>query len=333
MRILKTAIITGAAGQDGLILGKILCENDYRVVGYVKNHRQLDRLKNFNCKVEGKILENPSVDLIRSEIFLTQPSEIYNLAAVSSVAESWINQDLCDNTNFNYAELWLKALHIENLRSVKFYQASSSEMYGNSIGVIKNELSDFNPVSPYAKSKLKTHELVQKYREEYHLFAATGILFNHESPLRDKRFVSRKITSSVAQIALGNLKKIELGNIAILRDWGWAPDYVRAMRLILKETEASDFVIASGTSYSVENFLTFAFELANIRNWQDYVLINKTLFRPNEILEIVGDSHKAQLKLGWKPRTNFYTMIERMLKYDFDVAKHKIAPDLWCDFQ
>jgi GDPmannose 4,6-dehydratase len=324
---MKKAFITGITGQDGYYLSKMLLEKDYQVHGTIR------RASNFNTTridpLISKYSQENKLNLYYSDLLdssslgnlITKisPDEIYNLAAQSHVAVSFQNPIYTTQSGNLGTISILEALRNLNKPS-KFYQASSSEMYGGEKKEFLNEQSDFNPKSPYAASKVFSFNSTKIYRESYGLFCSNGILFNHESPYRGETFVTRKITRAVGRISVGIQEKLTLGNLDAERDWGFAGDYVEAMWKILNHSEADDFVIATGESHSVKEFVKTAFDYVNL-NYEDYVVISDKYFRPNEVNYLLGDSTKARDKLDWKPKTNFTELIRMMIDSDLEMAK------------
>jgi GDPmannose 4,6-dehydratase len=261
---------------------------------------------------------------INSAIRQAEPDEVYNLAAQSFVGASFQQPILTSDITGLGTLRVLDSLR-ENMPDAKFYQASSSEMYGNYPG-IKDENTVFRPRSPYGVAKVFAHHMTNHYKEAYKIFASCGILFNHESPLRGLEFVTRKITYGFAQIKYKKQEKIKLGNIYAKRDWGFAGDYVEAMWLMLQQKEPDDYVIATGESHSVEEFLTLAAEFTDLGDWHNIVEIDETLQRPTDIDELIGDSTKARNQLGWKPKMDFKDLVKSMVEHDLEMTKLTIDP-------
>jgi len=315
---MKIALITGTTGQDGSYLSELLLSKNYKVIGIkrrtsVLNTSNVDHLySNPNFKLlYGNMNDTGSMYRLLSE---HKPDEIYNLAAQSHVRTSF---DVPEETVDTVAMGTMRLLEaVKNVvPNAKFYQASSSEMYGDNMDPMKNEFTPMTPASPYAAAKLFGHNLVRNYREGYGLHASSGILFNHESPRRGETFVTRKITRAVARIKLGKQDKIFLGNLDAKRDWGFAGDYVEAMWLMLQQDKPDDYVIATGECYSVRDLLEVAFGLAEL-DYKKYVEIDPRLYRPHEVPFLQGDSSKAQGTLGWKPKTSFDELIKMMYLAD-----------------
>lgn len=320
----KVAVITGVNGQDGSYLAEFLLGKGYRVVGLRRSpssstHRIESILSNPNFELE--ICDVSDVSRTNHIVKTYLPDEIYNLAAQSHVGISF---QMPEHTAETICQGTMNLLNV--IKSVspktKFYQASSSEMFGISKGSGPNgfnENSPFKPVSPYALSKVYAHYCSQMYRSAYGLYASSGILFNHESPRRGETFVTRKITIGAARIREGLQDKLVLGNIDVKRDWGFAGDYVEAMWLMMQQPEADDFVISTGKEHTVREFLQVVFHHAGLGSYEDYVVVDPKLFRPNEIPSLVGDSSKAHSILGWKPEVDFATLAKMM--YDYDLSK------------
>ena len=321
---MKTALIFGLTGQDGAYLSQFLLKKGYNVFGTFRrtSHKcfeRLDEMKTFEKVTRIKAdLADPSS--IQSAIRQSQPDEIYNLAAQSFVGASFTQPLLtADITGLGTLRV-LDAIK-ENAPSAKFYQASSSEMFGNSPGM-KDENSPFKPRSPYGAAKVFAHQIANHYREAYNIFACCGILFNHESPLRGIEFVTRRITWNLARIKSKKIKNFTLGNIYAKRDWGFAGDYVESMWQMLQQDKPDDYVVATGESHSVEEFLTLASEYAGLGDWHDFVKIDEFNMRPTDIDELTGDSSKARKKLGWKPKMEFNDLVKHMVYHDIDYFKN-----------
>lgn len=324
---MKKAFITGITGQDGSYLSEILLEKGYEVHGTVRrsssiNTDRIDHLiskhsedKKFNLHY-GDLTDPNSVNNLVSKI---NPDEIYNLGAQSHVAVSFVNPLFSTQTSSVGIIPLLES--VKNLdKEIKFYQASSSEMYGGAERKKLNENDQFDPKSPYAAGKLFAHNLTKIYRDSYQLFCSNGILFNHESPRRGETFVTRKITRAVTRIHLGIQKKLTLGNLDASRDWGYAKDYMEAVYMILQHKKPDDWVIATGETYTVREFLETSFTYFNL-DWEDYVLQDGRYFRPNEVEYLHGDISKASKELKWKPKTSFNKLVEIMLEEDLKLAE------------
>lgn len=314
----KKALIFGLTGQDGTYLADFLIKKGYSVSGTYRrtSHKCFERLELFDIMNNVELINADLTDQIsiNNAIKETQPDEIYNLAAQSFVATSF-KQPLLTSDVTGVGALRIFEAVKEFCPTSKVYQASSSEMFGNS-DEIKNEDSRLFPASPYGVAKVYAHKSAQLYRNAYDLFVSCGILFNHESPYRGLEFVTRKITSAIGKIKSNKQKNLHLGNIHAKRDWGFAGDYVEAMWLMLQQKSPSDYVISTGKSHSVEEFLQKSFEYADLGDWHDYVEIDKKYFRPYDIEDLVGDSSKAKKELGWEPKMSYEKLVEHMVDYD-----------------
>lgn len=317
----KTAVITGISGQDGAFLADLLLKKSYKIVGVapVIFNKELWRLENFGIRdklilIRGDITNN---DLIEGVLKRYKPDEFYNLAGQSSVGKSWENPKLTFKINGKAVAEILKRIKKYSPRT-RFFQCSSAEIYGNSRKVITEKSSGFKPVNPYGKSKLFAHLAVQKFREKEGLFACNGILFNHESPFKNDFTVSKKIVRGVVRIVAGLDKKIVLGNLNTKRDWGYAGDFVRVMWLMLQQKKPSDFVICTGVSFSIKQFVAEAFWQVEIKNWRSFVEIDKDLFRKNEVKNMRGSCRRVKRLLGWKPEVNFKRLVKLMLDYELE---------------
>lgn len=321
------AFITGITGQDGYYLAKLLLEKGYEVHGTVRRSSLINtsRIDNLISKyVNEKKLTLHYSDLLDSTsltnlINSIEPDEIYNLAAQSHVAVSFKNPLYTSQTSTIGPVALLEVIKNSN-KKIKYYQASSSEMYGGIDENKLNEESKFIPKSPYAVGKVFAHEMTKVYRESYDLFAVNGILFNHESPFRGETFVTRKITRAVGRISCGIQSKLTLGNLSASRDWGFAGDYVEGMWLMMQHSNPDDWVLATGESHTVEEFLKLSFGKVNL-NWEDYVETNEKYYRPNEVGFLLGDSSKAQNELGWELKTSFDQLVNMMVESDIELAK------------
>lgn len=318
----KRALITGISGMDGSHLADFLLTKDYDVFG-------LERRSSTRQRVNTKHLENKITflmgdlsdqnSLLRA-IKVVEPHEFYNIGAQSFVAESWNTPEQTSDITGLGVLRCLEAIR-ESGMSIKFYQASSSEMFGGMESGIANENTYFYPRSPYGVSKLYGHWITRNYRESYSMFNCSGILFNHESERRGLEFVTRKITNGVAKICLGMDNKIRLGNIGAKRDWGYAPDYVRAMWMMLQQDAPDDYVIATGEVHSVEDFLTVAFNYVGIDDWKSYVEIDQRYIRPADVYYLKGDPAKAKEVLKWEPTVSFIEIVQRMVENDLRVCR------------
>ena len=321
------AFITGITGQDGYYLAKLLLEKGYEVHGTVRRSSLINtsRIDNLISKyVNEKKLTLHYSDLLDSTsltnlINSIEPDEVYNLAAQSHVAVSFKNPLYTSQTSTTGPVALLEVIKNSN-KKIKYYQASSSEMYGGIDENKLNEDSKFIPKSPYAVGKVFAHEMTKVYRESYDLFAVNGILFNHESPLRGETFVTRKITRAVGRISCGIQSKLTLGNLSASRDWGFAGDYVEGMWLMMQHSNPDDWVLATGESHTVEEFLKLSFDKVNL-NWEDYVETDEKYYRPNEVGFLLGDSSKAQNELGWELKTSFDKLVNMMVESDIELAK------------
>lgn len=326
---MKKALITGITGQDGYYLSKLLLDKNYEVHGTIRrsssiNTSRIDPLiseysntKQFNLHYSD-LLDSASLSLLLNEI---QPDEVYNLAAQSHVAVSFKNPVISTQTSTLGVLSLLEPLRTFN-KEVKFYQASSSEMYGGSEDKILNEDSLFDPKSPYAAGKVFSHNLNKIYRESYDMFCVNGILFNHESPHRGETFVTRKISRAVGRIKLGLQSKLTLGNLEAVRDWGYAGDYVEGMWKMMQYDKPDDWVLATGKAYKVSDFAKSAFDSVNL-NWEDFVVSSKRYERPNEVHYLLGDSSKAKNLLNWKPKVDFDGLVKLMVEEDIELAKQE----------
>ena len=317
----KRALITGITGQDGSYLAELLLAQGYTVAGMVRrsstvNYERVGHLMGDIEFVPGDLLDQMSL-LGALEEF--QPDEVYNLAAQSFVQTSFTQPVLTGETTALGVTRLLDAIRMVN-PEIRFYQASSSEMFGQAQEVPQVETTPFHPRSPYGVAKVYGHWITINYRESYDLYACSGILFNHESPRRGLEFVTRKITNAVAQIALGQADSLALGNLDAQRDWGFAGDYVEAMWLMLQQDTPEDFVICTGETHSVREFLEVAFGRVNL-SYEDYVTIDERFFRPAEVDLLVGDASLAKEKLGWTPKTDFTTLVTDMVDADLALLK------------
>ena len=329
---MKKALITGITGQDGSYLAELLLEKGYEVHGIIR------RSSSFNTDRIEHIYQDPhepgqrfflhygdlaDAESVRKLIYKVQPDEIYNLGAQSHVKVSFEIPEYTSNIDALGTLRILEAIrdYQEHLgKAVKFYQASSSEMYGAVLETPQNERTAFNPRSPYGCAKVFGFFITKNYRESYGLFACNGILFNHESPRRGETFVTRKITRGIAGILKGEQEKIYLGNLAARRDWGYTPEYVLAMWLMLQQPQPDDFVIATGETHRVEDFVRTAFELVGITDWQKHIGVDPRYYRPAEVDLLQGDITKAKTTLGWQPKVKFGELVTIMLEADLKAA-------------
>ena len=326
---MKKAFLTGITGQDGYYLTKLLLEKGYSVHGTVRrsssiNTSRIDSLI-ANYQKEGQLnlyysdlLDSSSLNSLINKI---KPDEVYNLAAQSHVAVSFENPLYSTQTGTIGSVSLLEA--IKNVdKEIKYYQASSSEMYGGGSKESLNEESLFDPKSPYAASKVFAHNMTKIYRDSYNLFCVNGILFNHESPHRGETFVTRKITRAATRISLGIQSKLILGNLDASRDWGFAGDYTEGMWMMMQHENPDDWVLATGETYTVKDFLEITFKKLNL-NWEEFVETSEKYLRPNEVDYLLGDASKANKKLRWKPKTSFTNLVDLMIESDLHLAKRE----------
>jgi len=318
---MPTAFITGITGQDGRHLAEFLHGKGYKVYGMMKGQH--------NPRAEMIREEFPFIDIVPGDLTdlsslvaaleQTQPDEVYNLGAISFVAMSFNQAELTANVTGLGVLRMLEAVRMvggATNNPIRFYQASSSEMFGKVREVPQTEMTPFHPRSPYGVAKVFGHHLTVNYRESYGLFACSGILFNHEGPRRGLEFVTRKITNTAARIKLGIEKELVLGNIDAKRDWGFAGDYVKAMWLMLQQSEPDDYVIATGETHSVEEFLTLTFDKVGLGDWRPHVRQDSKFFRPAEVDLLIGDPTKAKDRLGWVPEVSFEQLVTMMVEHD-----------------
>lgn len=332
----KKALITGITGQDGSYLAELLLEKGYEVYGIIRrsssfNTQRIDHIYqdphaagNRLHLVYGDLADAGSIFSILSDI---RPDEIYNLAAQSHVRVSFDVPEYTGDVVALGAERILEAMHKLGLKDTRFYQASSSEMFGKVQAVPQTEETPFYPRSPYAVAKLYGHWITKNYRESYGMYACSGILFNHESPRRGETFVTRKITHAVARIQAGLQDKLYLGNLDSKRDWGYAKEYIEAMWLMLQQDEADDYVIATNETHTIEEFLEEAFGHVGLK-WQDYVEIDPRYYRPAEVDLLIGDATKAKEKLGWEPKTKFKELVTLMVDADVEALKKQMSGEV-----
>jgi GDPmannose 4,6-dehydratase len=317
---MPTALITGITGQDGAYLAQFLLGKGYRVVGMLRRSASADvigeRLRWLGVLQDVELLDGDMTDLssLIRVMRAARPDEVYNLAAQSFVFASWQQPLLTGNVTGLGAVNVLEAIRLSE-SSARFYQASSSEMFGLIQAVQQSERTPFYPRSPYAAAKVYAHWMTVNYRESFGMHASSGILFNHESPLRGIEFVTRKVTDGVARIKLGLERELPLGNLEAKRDWGHARDYVRAMWLMLQQKSASDYVVATGRTTSIREFCRMAFEHVGL-NYQDHVVVRSDLLRPAEVDILLGDASKARETLGWLPETSLEDMVAEMVEAD-----------------
>jgi len=325
------ALITGITGQDGAYLAELLLEKGYEVHGTVRRSSSIntDRIDGLISKYfdnnqlslhYSDLLDSASITNLLNNIF---PDEVYNLAAQSHVSVSFTNPIFTTQTGTLGSISILEAIrHLD--KDVKFYQASSSEMFGGSSKELLNEQSLFDAKSPYGASKVFAHEITKIYRESYDLFGVNGILFNHESPMRGETFVTRKITKAVGRIHVGIQERLTLGNLDASRDWGYAKDYVKGIWQMMQYDLPDDWVLATGISKTVREFAKAAFSSVGL-NWEDYIDVSEKYFRPNEVDYLLGDATKAREKLNWEPSVNFEKLVEIMVQHDILEAKKDFA--------
>ena len=320
---MKSALITGITGQDGFHLTELLQSKGYKIFGLLNGQRN-SRVVEFSNKFpDVELLAGDLTDfssLMRS-IDISKPNELYNLGAISFVGMSFKQPELTANVTGLGPLRLLEAIRTLGAeQEIKFYQASSSEMFGKVLEIPQTETTSFYPRSPYGVAKVYAHQICVNYREAYGMHVSCGILFNHEGEYRGEEFVTRKITKAVAQIARGKLDKIRLGTLEPKRDWGYAGDYVEAMWLMLQQKTPDDFVIATGKTHSVRDFLTIATEVAGLKgNPEDYVIIDDSFKRPAEVDLLIGDASKAKKVLGWEPKVSFEELVRKMVMNDINL--------------
>lgn len=324
----KSAFVTGVTGQDGAYLAQLLLEQGYKVYGLIRRSTRpaYENLEYLGVAHDVEYIEgdlSDEVSIIRA-MQQTRPDEIYNLAAQSFVGSSWEQPVITTEINSMGVVKLLNAVK-DIVPRAKFYQASTSEMFGNSNRAgIQTENTPFHPRSPYAISKLYAYWIVNNYKESYGMFCANGILFNHESPIRGKQFVTRKITDGVARIKLGVADQIRLGNLESKRDWGFAGDYVEAMWLMLQRKQPDNYIVSTGETHSIRDFLDAAFRHVGIKNWKPYIFIDPRFKRPAELLTLQGKCTKAQRKLRWKPKVSFKELVTMMVDADMERVQKEI---------
>ena len=316
------ALVTGVTGQDGSYLTELLLSKGYRVIGMVRrasteNFARISHIKGDFELRQGDLLDQLSLISLLQEV---KPKEVYNLAAQSFVPTSWQQPVLTGEFTAMGVTRMLEAVRLVD-KSIRYYQASSSEMFGKVRETPQKETTPFYPRSPYGVAKCYGHYITVNYRESYDLFAASGILFNHESPRRGLEFVTRKVTDGVAKVKLGLAEGISLGNLDARRDWGFAGDYVEAMWLMLQQDQPDDFVVATGISHSVKDLVRVAFECAGL-NWENHVSIDPKFIRPAEVDILIGDASKARNNLGWRCHVSFEQMIDMMVNHDIQRLKN-----------
>lgn len=323
----KIALITGITGQDGPYLAKFLLSKNYVIYGLVSRRAitSYDNLKFLGIEDKINFICGDLTDLasLRKAVEQSNPDEIYNLAAMSFVGASWDIPIHTSNVNSIGVLNLLECIRSSD-KDIKFYQAGTSEMFGSNINSngYQDETTPFHPRSPYGVSKVFAHNMVQNYRESFNIFACNGILFNHESPLRGKEFVTRKITYAIANILVGKESKIELGNLSAERDWGFAGDYIEAMWLMLQQEAPDDYIISTGITSSIQDFLEIAFEYVGLGSWTSYVVQNPKYFRPAEVNKLRGDNSKARKILNWAPKTDLHSLVKMMIDADIQRVKN-----------
>ncbi|MEX1018699.1 MAG: GDP-mannose 4,6-dehydratase [Litorilinea sp.] len=325
---MPTALITGITGQDGSYLAELLLEQGYTVVGMVRrtstiNFERIRHIQDQIVLAQGDLLDQMSLVKILQE---HQPDEVYNLAAQSFVPTSFSQPVLTGEFTALGVTRVLEAIRIVD-PSIRFYQASSSEMFGKVVEVPQRESTPFYPRSPYGVAKIYGHWITVNYRESYNIFGCSGILFNHESPRRGLEFVTHKITHAVARIKLGLSDELRLGNLEARRDWGYAGDYVRAMWLMLQADAPDDYVVATGETHSVQEFVEEAFGYLDL-DWQQYVVQDERFYRPAEVDLLVGDPAKAGKQLGWEPSVDFRQLVRIMVDADFKALTKQTASEM-----
>lgn len=327
---MKRALITGITGQDGLYLAELLESKGYQVFGLIRgrNNPKLELVQSIAPNVELISGDLADVSSLHRAFSVAEPDEVYNLAALSFVAHSWENASLTADITAKGVLNILEATRQfagNDVSRVRFYQASSSEMFGNTTQAPQDEMTPFHPRSPYGVAKVFGHYMTINYRESYGLHASSGILFNHESPRRGVEFVTRKISQAVAKISLGAQDSLTLGNLQAKRDWGFAGDYVEAMWRMLQEPEGGDFVIATGQTHSIEDVLSTAFAVVGIDDWQRYIRQDSRLLRPAEIDFVVGNPSKAEARLGWVPKVGFEQLVTMMVLADLESERQRVT--------
>lgn len=321
----KKALITGITGQDGSYLAEFLLGKNYKVFGLTRrtSTQNYERIRHIQDQVElipGDLLDQQS---LTTAVEYSDPDEIYNLAAQSFVATSWSQPVLTGEFTALGVTRMLEAIR-QVKPAAKFYQASSSEMFGKVAQTPQSEKTPFHPRSPYGVAKVYGHWITINYRESYDLFTVSGILFNHESPRRGLEFVTRKISNGVAKIKLGLADSVALGNLDAKRDWGFAGDYVEAIWLMLQQDKPDDYVIATGENHSVQEFVQTAFKSVGIDNWKKYVKISKEFYRPAEVDFLIGSAAKAERILNWKPTVSFDNLVKMMVDSDIKLLKNNL---------
>ena len=318
----KRALITGVTGQDGSYLAELLLDKGYDVWGVVRrssseNYERIEHLRDRLHLVQADLLDQPS---LTQALLESEPEEVYNLAAQSFVPTSWTQPVLTAEFTAVGVTRLLEAIKQVNPK-IRFYQASSSEMFGKVLEVPQTENTPFYPRSPYGVAKVYGHYITVNYRESYDMHCSSGILFNHESPRRGLEFVTRKVTDAVARIKLGLATELPMGNLDAKRDWGFAGDYVEAMWMMLQQPEGDDYVVATGETHTVERLVEVAFSHVGL-NWKDHVTLDERFVRPAEVDLLIGDPAKAKTKLGWEPKVGFEELVHMMVDADLDRLAH-----------
>ncbi|MEP7291835.1 MAG: GDP-mannose 4,6-dehydratase [Chloroflexota bacterium] len=317
----KRALITGITGQDGSYLAELLLEQGYEVYGMIRRTTTVsyERIKHIQDKIHLISADLTDLTSLIYSLREAKPDEVYNLAAQSFVPASWAQPVLTGDVTALGVTRMLDAIRTVN-PEIRFYQASSSEMFGKVQEVPQREITPFYPRSPYGVAKVYGHWITVNYRESYNLHLNSGILFNHESPRRGYEFVTRKVTRHAAMISLGLIKEMRIGNLDAQRDWGFAGDYVKAMWLMLQQQQPDDFVVASGRTHTVQYLCEVAFNCVDL-NWQDYAVQDPKFMRPAEVDLLIGDASKAKARLGWEPTVSFEQLIEMMVRADYEALK------------
>lgn len=324
----KRALITGITGQDGRYLAELLIDKGYEVFGLIRGQDNPKRLIVEKEVPKVELIEGDLTDMssLVEALVYCEPDEVYNLGAMSFVALSFKQPELTGNITGLGALRMLEAIRIvDKDKKMRFYQASSSEMFGKVRETPQTELTPFHPRSPYGVAKVYAHYMTMNYRESYDMFACSGILFNHEGPRRGYEFVTRKISSSLARIKLGLQKDITLGNLDAKRDWGFSGDYVKAMWLMLQQYKPDDYVVATGETHSIKEFLDLAFAEVGIKDWKSYVKQDPRFMRPAEVDLLVGDYSKAKKELGWEPVVKFPELVKMMVQHDLELEAQKAS--------
>ena len=328
----KRALITGVNGMDGSHLADLLLEKDYAVYGLERRSSSVNRRNTSHIEDKIRYITGDMTDKgsLQRALYISNPDEVYNLAAQSFVGSSWQLSEQTTKVNSLGTLYMLESILVHN-KKIRFYQASTCEMFGKVVETPQNELTPFYPRSPYAVSKLYAHWITKNFRESYGMFACNGILFNHESERRGIEFVTRKITDGVARIHLGLQETISLGNLDAKRDWGYAPDYVEAMWLMLQQDEdyffnnkVGDFIVSTGNCYSVRDFLTLAFDNVGIGDWEKYIVQDPRYMRPAEVDILRGDASKAKEVLNWESKTSIDELVKKMVENDIKLIKKEI---------